>query len=84
MTRLQERLLEAIEGTALSDAERLNRPGDARFLALRSPDAHRWCSALKARNCMIDVRGDVIRFGIGLYIDDEDIDRFAGFARELT
>jgi selenocysteine lyase/cysteine desulfurase len=84
VTRLQERLLEAVEGTALSDAERLNRPGDARFLALRSPDAQRWCSALKARNCMTDVRGDVIRFGIGLYIDDEDIDRFAGFARELT
>jgi selenocysteine lyase/cysteine desulfurase len=84
VTRLQERLLEAVEGTALSDAELLNRPGDARFLALRSPNAQRWCSELKARNCMTDVRGDVIRFGIGLYIDDEDINRFAGFAKDLT
>ena len=33
---------------------------------------------------MTDVRGDVIRFGIGLYIDDEDINRFAGFAKDLT
>ena len=84
VTRLQERLLAAIEGTALAGAEQLNRPGDARFLALRSPEAQRWCSALKARNCITDVRGDVIRFGIGLYIDEEDVDRFAGLASDLT
>ena len=84
VTGLQKLLLDAIEGTALADAEQLNRPGDARFLALRSPDAQRWCSELKARNCITDVRGDVIRFGIGLYIDEADIDRFAGYAKDLS
>ncbi len=84
VTRLQERVLDAIDGTPLARAEQLNRPGDARFLAFRSPDAQRWCGELKSRNCITDVRGDVIRFGIGLYNDEADIDRFAGFAKELS
>ena len=83
VTQLQEHLLQMINKTVLAGAEQLNRSGDARFLALRSPDAQRWCSELKARNCITDVRGDVIRFGIGLYIDDEDIDRFADLAADL-
>jgi len=83
VTQLQERLLQMIDQTVLAGAEQLNRSGDARFLAFRSPDAQRWCSELKARNCITDVRGDVIRFGIGLYIDGEDIDRFADLAADL-
>ena len=83
VSRLQEHLLDAICGTALANAEQLNRPGDARFLAFRSPDAQRWCSELKARNCITDVRGDVIRFGLGLYTDEGDIDRFASLAKVL-
>ena len=83
VTQLQERLLQMIDQTVLAGAEQLNRSGDARFLAFRSPDAQRWCSELKARNCITDVRGDVIRFGIGLYIDGEDIDRFADLAGDL-
>jgi len=39
---LQERLIDRIAGTSLGGAERLNQPGDARFLAFRSPDAQRW------------------------------------------
>ncbi|HET7817170.1 MAG TPA: aminotransferase class V-fold PLP-dependent enzyme [Sphingomicrobium sp.] len=81
---LQQLLLERIAGTALAGAERLNRPGDARFLAFRSPDAERWCADLKARNCITDVRGDVIRLGLGLYHDEGEIDAFGRLAAALA
>ena len=84
VTALQERLLGATGGTVLGSAERLNRPGDARFLAFRSPEAQRWSSELEAMNCITDVRGDVIRVGLGIYHDESDIDRFAKFAAELS
>jgi selenocysteine lyase/cysteine desulfurase len=83
---LQQRLLEAVEGTALAGAELLNPPSDepgARFLAFRSPQAGPWCAALAARNCIVDVRGDVLRVGLGLYHDESDVDRFAALAAEL-
>jgi selenocysteine lyase/cysteine desulfurase len=80
---LQERLLRAIAGTPLGEAERLNRPADARFLAFRSAQAQRWCAELKARNCITDVRGDVIRIGFAIYHDDSDMDSFAALAAEL-
>ena len=84
VTALQERLLGATGGTALGSAERLNRPGNARFLAFRSPEAQRWSSELEAMNCITDVRGDVIRVGLGIYHDESDIDRFAKLAAELS
>ena len=84
VTALQERLLGATGGTVLGSAERLNRPGDARFLAFRSPEAQRWSSELEAMNCITDVRGDVIRVGLGIYHDESDIDRFAKLAAELS
>jgi selenocysteine lyase/cysteine desulfurase len=31
-----------------------------------------------------DVRGDVIRIGLGLYHDADDVDRFAKAAQSLT
>ena len=84
VSRLQEHLLAAIEGTAFGGAERLNRPGDARFLAFRSPHAQRWAAELKARNCITDVRGNVLRAGLALYHDEEDVDAFAKMAAELA
>ena len=36
----------------------------ARFLAFRSPDAERWHGELAARDCITDVRGDVLRIGL--------------------
>ena len=81
--RLQERLLDALAGTALAGAEHLNRAGDARFLAFRSPDAQRWSSKLKERNCITDVRGDVLRIGLALYHDETDIEAFARLAEDL-
>jgi len=75
---LQARLVEGLGGTALADAELLN-PLDggphARFLAFRSPHAQRWYSDLKARNCITDVRGEVLRIGFGIYQDEGDVDR---------
>jgi selenocysteine lyase/cysteine desulfurase len=78
--QLQSLLLEAIGDTALGRAELLN-PIDgqphARFLAFRSPDAMRWYDELKAMNCITDVRGDVLRIGLALYHDEEDVGRLA-------
>lgn len=81
---LQEMLIEAIGGTPFARAERLNRPGDARFIAFRSTDAQRWSAELEARNCITDVRGNVLRIGLGIYHDEADIETFAALAGELS
>ena len=83
VARLQQQLESALEGTAFGEAERLNRPGDARFLAFRTSAAQRWAGELKARNCITDVRGDVLRVGLALYHDEEDIEAFARMAADL-
>ena len=83
VSRLQEHLVDALSGTALGDAEQLNKPGDARFLALRSTEAQRWSSELKERNCVTDVRGNVLRIGLALYHDEDDIDAFVRLAKDL-
>lgn len=87
VARLQARLVEAIAGTALGQAILLNpldgRP-HARFLAYRSSRAAAWQAELSANNCITDVRGDVLRIGLGLYHDEGDIVPFAGLAKTLT
>jgi selenocysteine lyase/cysteine desulfurase len=84
--RLHERLVQAVQGTPLGGAELLN-PLDgashARFLAFRSKRAEQWCAELAERDCITDVRGDVLRVGLGLYHDETDIDRFVALARAL-
>ena len=84
---LQSHLLDAIGGTALASSNLLN-PLDggphARFLAFRSPRAADWQAQLMAANCITDVRGDVLRVGLGLYHDATDIDAFAKLAAGLT
>jgi selenocysteine lyase/cysteine desulfurase len=80
---LQQQLVDSLRGTALAKAELLNPPGPgphARFLAFRSPEAQRWCAELKRQNCIVDVRGDVLRIGLGLYHDEADIVAFARLA----
>jgi selenocysteine lyase/cysteine desulfurase len=78
VAELQAQLVDGIAQTALAEAELLN-PLDgsphARFLAFRSGDAQRWYQQLKARNCITDVRGDVLRIGFGVYQDAEDVER---------
>ena len=87
VAQLQARLVEAIAGTALGQAILLNpldgRP-HARFLAYRSPRAAAWQADLSAKDCITDVRGDVLRIGLGLYHDEGDIDSFALNAKTLT
>jgi selenocysteine lyase/cysteine desulfurase len=81
---LKAQLLVAIRGTPLANAELLNPlPTSARFLAFRHPDAAAWQQALMAENCITDVRGDVLRIGLGLYQDEQDIDRFGQLAKVL-
>ena len=78
---LQQQLLGALANTPPAEAELLNPlngSAHARFLAFRSPAAQRWYEALKAKNCITDVRGDVLRIGFGIYQDEEDVDRLAG------
>jgi selenocysteine lyase/cysteine desulfurase len=83
---LQQRLLDGLGKTALSNAELLN-PLDgaphARFLAFPSPNAQRWYADLKAKNCITDVRGDVLRVGFGIYQDEADVDRLVELLGEL-
>ncbi|MEO7365612.1 MAG: hypothetical protein ABIW03_04755 [Sphingomicrobium sp.] len=85
--RLQTLLVEAVAGTRLANAELLN-PIDggphARFLAFRSLDAMRWYRDLRAMNCITDVRGDVLRIGLGLYHDECDIGRLAKLLGNLS
>ena len=84
---LQQRLLDGMSGSALATAELLNPLGGgphARFLAFRSPRAAAWNGWLMQRNCVTDVRGDVLRIGLGLYHHETDIDAFADLARDLA
>ncbi len=80
--QLQQRLQDAIFGSA-DLLNPLASGAHARFLAYRSPAAQAWCKALANRNCIVDVRGDVLRVGLGLYHDDSDIDCFVELARSL-
>jgi selenocysteine lyase/cysteine desulfurase len=84
---LQKLLLERLASTAFGSAELLN-PLDgaphARLLAFRSQKAEAWCAALAAKKCVTDVRGDVLRIGLGIYHDESDVDRFAELATGLA
>ena len=87
--RLQSQLAMAIKsGMAgkLKDAHLLNdvtATKSARFLALEHDSAQEWKSKLHAHNIITDVRGNVLRIGLGLYHDDDDIERLCGVARTL-
>jgi selenocysteine lyase/cysteine desulfurase len=87
VSNLQAQLLREIAGSELGNAELLNplnHGPHARFLAFRDPRAQRWCAELDAHDIVIDVRGDVLRIGFGLYHDEEDVDRLAVIARKLS
>ncbi len=84
--QLQRQLMESIDRTPIGEAELLNPLDDAphaRFLAFRSPNAQRWYEQLKARNCITDVRGDVLRIGFGIYQDEGDVDRLVQLLGEV-
>ncbi len=83
---LRDRLLAGLAATPLGRATLLNPPGAgpaARFVALRVPAAPGWQQALIARDVITDVRGDVLRIGLGLYHDAGDVDLFLAEAGRL-
>jgi selenocysteine lyase/cysteine desulfurase len=83
---LRDRLLAGLQVSSISDAELLNPPTaghQARFLAFRSPRAAAWKEQLGKEEVIVDVRGDVLRIGLGLYHDARDIDRLIDHLREL-
>jgi selenocysteine lyase/cysteine desulfurase len=87
VAELQKLLLASMRSTPLGNAELLN-PLDgrahARFLAFRSAAAQGWHAELKARNCITDVRGDVLRIGFGIYQDEQDVERLVAYLGELN
>ena len=61
----------------LNEAEILQPNADGpkpRYLALRHPKAVAWASELLRHDVVVDARGDVLRIGLGLYHDEEDVD----------
>ena len=89
------RALQALFSTAvaekragrLAEAELLN-PVDgkkprARFLAFRHPDAQDWKARLQDADIITDVRDDVLRFGFGLYQDENDVARLIEACRRV-
>jgi len=83
---LRQRLLAGLEDTPLAQAQHINadtRPS-ARFVALRSPKSAAWQAELLAHDAIVDVRGDVLRIGLGLYHDARDIDRLLQIASDLN
>ncbi len=87
VSALQQQLLAAVAQTPLGAADLLNPLGEgphARFLAWRTPSAAAWSSALMEEGCVTDVRGDVLRVGLGLYHDEADVDAFARLAQRLA
>ena len=78
-----ETAIESGEAGRLREAELLrpNREGpNARFISLRHPDAVQWKSTLMAANVITDARDDVLRIGMGLYHEPEDIIAFCAAA----
>jgi selenocysteine lyase/cysteine desulfurase len=55
-------------------------PPNARFVALRHPNAVLWKSRLMAANIVTDARDDVLRIGLGLYHDEADVPAFCAAA----
>lgn len=86
---LQSQLAVAIkngEAGPLSLAGQLNDVTvnhSARFLALEHENAQAWKAALHAHDIITDVRGNVLRIGLGLYHDAADIQRLCDVAKRL-
>ncbi|MBA3999688.1 aminotransferase class V-fold PLP-dependent enzyme [Brevundimonas sp.] len=55
----------------------------ARFLAFRHKDAQAWKARLQDVNVITDVRDDVLRFGFGLYQDENDVERLIEVCRRV-
>ena len=87
---LQVSLLDRIaagQAGPLREAVVLNPPGNgpqARFVALRHPQANTWKHALADKGVVVDVRDDVLRVGLSVYHDEGDIAAFCGVCLPLS
>lgn len=75
--------IEAGEAGVLGQAEILkpNAGGhQSRFIALQDARATEWKARLMSANIITDARDDVLRIGLGLYHDDEDLGLFCAAA----
>ena len=82
---LLERVADGQAGR-LRSARVLNPPEDgprARFVAFRHPQAALWHSLLQDAGVVTDVRGHVLRVGLGLYHDAADVERFCAVCRDV-
>lgn len=90
VVELQKLLLAKIaagDAGPLADALPINPPGDgpqARFLALRHPQALAWKQALMEKDVIVDVRDDVLRVGLSIYHDEADLDAFCAACRRMS
>jgi selenocysteine lyase/cysteine desulfurase len=76
------------EAGALVEADLINPPHagrhGARFLALKHDKAPAWKGALVQRGVITDARDDILRIGLGLYHDAEDLPAFCAAAKTLS
>lgn len=72
---LQQRFTSACAMPGFALLNPLDSGPHARFLAYRGKAAAALHAGLLAADVVTDVRGDVIRFGFGLYQDESDVDR---------
>jgi selenocysteine lyase/cysteine desulfurase len=79
--------IEAGDAGVLSEAQLLKpNPADpqSRFISLRHPRATQWKAKLFGDDIIADARDDVLRIGLGLYHDEEDLIGFcAGASKAL-
>lgn len=77
--RLQAKFVEGVDGFGIVPGELMPRSGEVvergHFLTYRTDDAGGISRALADRGVVTDHRGDRLRFGFGLYHDDDDVDR---------
>lgn len=84
LRELLEASIDSGEAGVLRNAEivRPNANGpNARFAALRHPNAVAWKKTLMDANIITDARDDVLRIGLGLYHDADDVPAFCAAAR---
>jgi selenocysteine lyase/cysteine desulfurase len=83
VTRLQQQFLSAVH---MPDMHLLNSMTDqphARFLAFKGARAVQLHAELARRQVVTDVRGDVLRFGFGLYQDPDDVDKLTEILKTI-
>jgi kynureninase len=74
---LQKHFLAQKHKTLLSQIPLLETNSRGLFLTFRTPKAQYLCDELKKKNIAVDARGENLRFGFGLYIDEGDVDELA-------